>query len=110
MGWAPLRHSDSAIYSHVQAILKSKLGIEQSPYTLLGACNASLASEIKNAVLGYRAASTLQCLGMSGGKRYRYVTFMDPIAVLSLMNAPPADATDCPDGVPGWSRCGIDWG
>lgn len=79
----------------VQATLKAKLGVEQEPYVILGACNPPLAHRALNA--DANAGLLLPCnivvraLPTINGQSQSRVEIADPVAMLAIMRAPGLD-------------------
>jgi len=75
----------------VQATLKAKLDIDMPPYRILGACNPVLASEAIKAVpeIGLLLPCNVLVREDEGGRVH--VSFMDPGAVLGLVEDPQVD-------------------
>jgi uncharacterized protein (DUF302 family) len=77
----------------VAATFKAKLDVDRDPYIILGACNPSFAHKAIGADANIGAL--LPCnivLRQSDGDDVE-VVFMDPAAVLGLVDAPGVDAT-----------------
>lgn len=75
----------------VQATLKAKLDIDMPGYRILGACNPGLASQAISAVpdIGLLLPCNVLVREDSDGKVH--IGFMDPEAVLSLVDDPGVD-------------------
>jgi uncharacterized protein (DUF302 family) len=71
----------------VQATLKAKLGVEQEPYVILGACNPELAYQALEAEPSIGALLPCNVVLRTDGTD-TIVEIMDPQAVLALVDAP----------------------
>lgn len=70
----------------VQATLKKKLGLEKRPYKILGACNPHLANQAIEAEPEIGVLLPCNVILRQDENGQNIVTFMDPEAVLTLVD------------------------
>jgi len=70
----------------VQATLKAKLDVDMKPYRILGACNPSLAHQAISTVPEIGLLLPCNVLVRQDETDHVHVSFMDPAAVLGLVN------------------------
>lgn len=75
----------------VQATLKAKLDKDMRPYRILGACNPVLAHQAITAVPEIGLLLPCNVLVREDDEKQVHVSFMDPGAVLGLVNDPRVD-------------------
>lgn len=75
----------------VQATLKTKLDVDMPPYRILGACNPVLANQAISAVPDIGLLLPCNVLLREDEQGQVHVGFMDPGAVLGLVNDPQVD-------------------
>jgi uncharacterized protein (DUF302 family) len=75
----------------VQMTLKAKLGVDMPPYRILGACNPVLANQAISAVPDIGLLLPCNVLVREDEEGLVHVDFMDPGAVLGLVNDPQVD-------------------
>ncbi|WP_407275996.1 DUF302 domain-containing protein [Halothiobacillus sp. DCM-1] len=72
----------------VAATLKAKLGIEQPPYVILGACNPQFAHQAIQQEPEIGVLLPCNVVVRADGEGRSIVSFMDPTAVLCLVDHP----------------------
>ena len=75
----------------VQTTLKTKLDVDMPPYRILGACNPGLANQAITAVPDIGLLLPCNVLVREDADGLVHVEFMDPGAVLGLVNDPRVD-------------------
>jgi len=75
----------------VQTTLKTKLDVDMPPYRILGACNPTLANQAITAVPDIGLLLPCNVLVREDADGLVHVEFMDPGAVLGLVNDPRVD-------------------
>ncbi len=76
----------------VQATLRKKLGVEIAPYRILGACNPQFASKAIAAEPQIGALLPCNVVVRQDGEGVTHVEFMDPQAILQLVDHPEVHA------------------
>ena len=75
----------------VQTTLKNKLDVDMRPYRILGACNPALANQAITAVPEIGLLLPCNVLVREDDENQVHVSFMDPGAVLGLVDDPRVD-------------------
>jgi uncharacterized protein (DUF302 family) len=76
---------------NVQEKLNAKLGVDMRPYRILGACNPALAHQAITAVTDIGLLLPCNVLVREDDEGQVHVDFMDPGAVLALVDDPRVD-------------------
>lgn len=72
----------------VAKTLNAKLGVDQPPYRILGACNPQYANQAVNAEPEIGALLPCNVVVRQDGAGAVHVSFMDPMTVLTLVDNP----------------------
>ena len=73
---------------NVQAVMKAKIDVDMKPYRILGACNPHLARQAIEAEPDIGLLLPCNVLVRDEGNGKMFVGFMDPKAVLTLVDRP----------------------
>ena len=73
---------------NVQSVMKAKIDVDMNPYRILGACNPHLARQAIEAEPDIGLLLPCNVLVRDEGNGQSYVGFMDPNAVLTLVDRP----------------------
>ncbi|MDH5518386.1 MAG: DUF302 domain-containing protein [Gammaproteobacteria bacterium] len=73
---------------NVQAVMKAKIDVDMKPYRILGACNPHLARQAIEAEPDIGLLLPCNVLVRDDGDGNTFVGFMDPNAVLTLVDRP----------------------
>lgn len=73
---------------NVQAVMKAKIDVDMKPYRILGACNPHLARQAIEAEPDIGLLLPCNVLVRDEGNGEMFVGFMDPNAVLTLVDKP----------------------
>lgn len=73
---------------NVQSVMKAKIDVDMNPYRILGACNPHLARQAIEAEPDIGLLLPCNVLVRDAGNGEAYVGFMDPNAVLTLVDRP----------------------
>ena len=76
----------------VQATLKTKLDKDMPPYRILGACNPALADQAISAIAEIGLLLPCNVLVREDEEQQVHVSFMDPGAVLGMVDDPRVDS------------------
>ena len=76
----------------VAATFKAKLGVDRDPYVILGACNPAFAHDALVADINIGALLPCNVVLRQDGDNIA-VVFMDPAAVLGIVDVPGVDVT-----------------
>lgn len=76
----------------VAATFKAKLDVDRDPYVILGACSPTFAHQALNADINVGALLPCNVVLYQSGDNVA-VVFMDPVAVLGMVDTPGVEAT-----------------